>query len=271
VDDLTPDVLGFAGLVYEHVLGEEKFTFVEEVNNPFSCTILIKGPNKHTIEQINDAVRDGLRAVKNTIEDGAVVAGAGAFEVACYRHLMQFKESVKGKAKMGVEAFAHALLVVPKVLAANGGYDQQDVIVKLLDEHADGQAAGLDLATGEALDPVVEGIWDNYRVKRQLLHSWYVYSLVPCDFAHVTDAKIICATLAGLTPGQLGDCHQPAACGRGHAGRTSLAQGGSERRVTRRPAPHKNKNSLCTESDCNVANLYRSDRRKPIPRSIQSY
>ena len=28
VDDLTPDVLGWAGLVYEHQLGDEKFTFV---------------------------------------------------------------------------------------------------------------------------------------------------------------------------------------------------------------------------------------------------
>lgn len=43
VDDLSPEVLGKAGLVYEHVLGEEKFTFVEKVDNPFSCTILIKG------------------------------------------------------------------------------------------------------------------------------------------------------------------------------------------------------------------------------------
>ena len=105
------------------MLGEEKYTFVEGVVNPFSCTILIKGPNKHTIAQIKvaslhsaaftgsiatpppsnnhswsqrlttmrgpkrthkratvrrrlpqwrlwqDAVRDGLRAVKNTIED----------------------------------------------------------------------------------------------------------------------------------------------------------------------------------------------------------
>jgi hypothetical protein len=43
VEDLTPDVLGRAGLVYEHTLGEETFTFVEKVENPFSCTILIKG------------------------------------------------------------------------------------------------------------------------------------------------------------------------------------------------------------------------------------
>lgn len=43
VDDLTPESLGWAGLVYEHVLGEEKYTFVEQVKNPNSCTILIKG------------------------------------------------------------------------------------------------------------------------------------------------------------------------------------------------------------------------------------
>ena len=46
VDDLTPDCLGWAGLVYEHVLGEEKYTFVENVKNPNSCTILIKGTSK---------------------------------------------------------------------------------------------------------------------------------------------------------------------------------------------------------------------------------
>lgn len=69
-DDLTPDCLGFAGLVYEHILGEEKYTFVEEVQNPKSCTILIKGANDYSIAQTKDAVRDGLRAVKNAIEDG---------------------------------------------------------------------------------------------------------------------------------------------------------------------------------------------------------
>ncbi|KAJ6368344.1 hypothetical protein OIU78_000853 [Salix suchowensis] len=85
------------GLVYEHVLGEEKYTFVENVKNPHSCTILIKGPNDHTIAQIKDAVRDGLRAVKNTIEDEAVVLGAGAFELAARKHLINaVKKTVKG-------------------------------------------------------------------------------------------------------------------------------------------------------------------------------
>lgn len=108
VDDLTPECLGHAGLVYEHTLvrlfffwggsifylsvhktvkfklfkikmilmlqpclqGEEKYTFIEKCGNPRSVTLLVKGPNKHTLTQIKDAVRDGLRAVKNAIEDG---------------------------------------------------------------------------------------------------------------------------------------------------------------------------------------------------------
>ena len=63
------------------MLGEDKYTFVEDVRNPTSCTILIKGPADHTLAQIKDAIRDGLRAVKNTLDDGATVLGAGAFEV----------------------------------------------------------------------------------------------------------------------------------------------------------------------------------------------
>ncbi len=52
MEELTPDCLGHAGSVYEHVLGEDKYTFVEDVKNPLSCTILIKGPNDHTIAQV---------------------------------------------------------------------------------------------------------------------------------------------------------------------------------------------------------------------------
>lgn len=48
VDDLSPEVLGWAGLVYEHTLGEEKYTFVEEVKNPKSVTLLIKGIYSHS-------------------------------------------------------------------------------------------------------------------------------------------------------------------------------------------------------------------------------
>lgn len=128
VEDLSPDVLGWAGNVYEHQLGEEKYTFIEDVKDPKSVTLLIKGPNAHTIAQIKDAVRDGLRSVYNCIVDGCVVPGGGAFQVACARRLgsEEFGRQVKGKAKWGVTAFADALLIIPKTLAANSGHDIQD-------------------------------------------------------------------------------------------------------------------------------------------------
>ena len=40
---MTPDILGWAGTVYEHTLVEEKYTFVEDVKEPNSVTMLVKG------------------------------------------------------------------------------------------------------------------------------------------------------------------------------------------------------------------------------------
>jgi len=172
LDGMDASSLGYAGLVYEHVLGENKYTFVENVANPLSVTLLIKGPNAHTLNQIKDAVHDGLRAVKNAIEDGCVVPGAGAVEMAASIALHQLKTKVPGRARLGVQAFADALLVVPKILASNSGFDAQETIVKLQEATvACGQAVGVDLTTGEAMIPGDAGIYDNYIVKRSLLHS----------------------------------------------------------------------------------------------------
>jgi len=168
VEDLQESDLGFAGNVYEQVLGEDKFTFIEGVENPFSCTLLLKGPNKHTIIQIRDAVRDGLRAVKHTIEDNCVLRGGGALEVAASRHLRKLGDAVPGKTKLGLYAFADALLVIPKTLAENGGFDAMDCVMKLQDEHMRGNQVGLDVSTGEPMDPLATGVYDGYLVKKQM-------------------------------------------------------------------------------------------------------
>jgi len=172
LEDLTADMLGYAGKVSEVTLGDDKFTFVEDCRVPKSCTVLIKGPNKHTIDQIKDAVRDGLRAVKNTIEDACIVPGAGAFEIACSKHLREVtKKGVEGRAKLGVEAFAEAILVIPKTLAENSGLDVQESIIKLFDEREkSGLPIGIDCNSGEPMLPVEEGVFDNFRVKRQSLY-----------------------------------------------------------------------------------------------------
>jgi len=170
VDDLDEDDLGFAELVYEQTLEDEKYTFIEGVKNPHSCTILIQGSTDHSIAQMKDAIRDGLRAVQNTLEDEAVVPGAGAFEVAAHVHLEQFKRSVEGKPRLGVEIFGRAMLSVPKTLLENSGLDVQEKLLKVIAaRESKNSPVGVSVATGDPIDPVMEGIWDNYIVKRQIL------------------------------------------------------------------------------------------------------
>ncbi|KAG8231252.1 hypothetical protein J437_LFUL005926 [Ladona fulva] len=188
VDDLEESHLGYAGLVYEHVLGENKFTFVEECKFPQSVTVLIKGANKYTLVQMKDAVRDGLRAIKNAMEDGCVVPGAGAFEIAANLELQKYRDDVKGKARLGIQAYAEALLIIPKTLASNSGFDSQDTIVKLTDEaRSSGELVGIDVTTGEAMIPAAAGIYDNYIVQKQIINSWYVITVIASNLLLVDE------------------------------------------------------------------------------------
>lgn len=171
VENLTKDNLGFAGHVWEQVLGEDHFTFVEDLKNPKSVTILMKGPNSYEIKQQQDAVRDGLRAVNNAIADKAVVPGAGVFEVALSSHLHEFKKTVDGKKRLGVEAYAEAVLEIPRVIAANAGHDAIDVLVSLQNSADKHLNLGINIENGELIDPKEKGIWDNYCVKKNQLQS----------------------------------------------------------------------------------------------------
>jgi len=177
LDGMDASMVGYAEEVYEQTLGEDSFTFIEGVTNAFSCTIMIKGAHKHVIEQIKDAVRDGLRAVYNAMMDSAMVLGAGGFETQAHAALMEYQKTVAGRAKLGVQAYAEALLTIPKTLAENAGYDAQDTMIKLQEKLAAGsKCIGLDVTNGEPMDPDAAGIWDNFAVKRQMLDSAAVIS-----------------------------------------------------------------------------------------------
>ncbi|AMD21124.1 HEL157Cp [Eremothecium sinecaudum] len=188
VDDLSPSVLGYSGLVYQESIGEEKFTYVTENKDPKSCTILIKGSSYHSLAQTKDAVRDGLRAVANIIKDKAVVPGAGSFYIAASNHLKKCnmnKLGAKGKAKTGINAFAEALLVIPKTLVKNSGFDALDVLSMCQDclEEDESIIVGVDLKAGDSCDPTVEGVWDSYRVIRNAITgaSGIASNLLLCD------------------------------------------------------------------------------------------
>jgi len=56
---------------------------------------------------------------------------------------------------MGVEAFARSLLIIPKVLAENSGYDMQDAILLLLDEAKTSKTpVGLNVVELGVIDPI---------------------------------------------------------------------------------------------------------------------
>lgn len=47
----------------------------------------------------------------------------------------------------------------------------QDAIIALQEEQSKGSIVGLDIETGEPMDPTLAGLYDNYIVKRQILQS----------------------------------------------------------------------------------------------------
>ncbi|KAK9502837.1 hypothetical protein O3M35_011533 [Rhynocoris fuscipes] len=169
LDDLTPECLGKAGLVYEYVLGENKYTFVLECPKPQSVTVLIHGPTSYAINQVKDALRVGLRAVKNAIEDGGVLPGGAAVELKLSSELKSYAEKIKERKRAGITAFSDAVLIIPKTLAQNSGHNIQDVLIELQYESNEGREVGLDIDTGKPMDPEERGVFENICVKRQIL------------------------------------------------------------------------------------------------------
>ena len=78
---------------------------------------------------------------------------------------------VSGKAKLGVQCFAEALLVIPRTLAQNSGFDPQETLIKVQEAHnEEGKPFGVDVLTGEPLPAGEAQVWDNYIVKKQFLN-----------------------------------------------------------------------------------------------------
>ena len=86
-----------------------------------------------------------------------------SYEVATHVILKKFYEYVKGRGRLGNQAYADGLLIIPKVLSQNAVYDAQEVIVKLLEEGAVNPNVRVDCDIGEVIVPQGKGIYDNYR------------------------------------------------------------------------------------------------------------
>jgi thermosome len=160
IEDLKPEDLGYAAVVEERKIGEDKMVFVEGCKNPRSVSIVIRGGLERLVDEAERSMRDALSAVADAIKDGKIVAGGGAVEAELAKHIRRFATKAGGKEQLSVEAFAKALEGLVVTLVENAGLDPVDIIMKLRASHEkeDGKWIGVDLNTGDFVDMMEKGV-----------------------------------------------------------------------------------------------------------------
>jgi chaperonin GroEL (HSP60 family) len=175
IEDLDADDLGFAGLVEEKKLGEDRVVYVKECKNPKAATIVIRGSSKHVTDEAERAIHDALMVMKDVFEDKKIVPGAGATEVATALYLEEWAQkddSLSGKEKEVVIEFANALLAIPKTLIENMGGDTIELLGELRKKNADELGKwGFDAIKGEIVDIWESKLVDPYRVKKYVMST----------------------------------------------------------------------------------------------------
>jgi thermosome len=171
LDDLSTEDLGIAGQVYEKKIFDEVLLFIEDCIDPKAVSIILRGSTKHVAEEVERAVDDAIGVVAATVEDGLVVAGGGAPEIAIAKGLKEYADTISGREQLAIGAFAAALEVVPKTLAENAGLDSIDALVDLRSAHEKSPYMGLNVFTGDVTDMKEAGVIEPKRVKKQAIQS----------------------------------------------------------------------------------------------------
>ncbi|WP_400152176.1 thermosome subunit alpha [Candidatus Methanarcanum hacksteinii] len=167
--------LGTADEVAEKEVGAESMCFITGCKNPKAVSIVIRGGTEHVLAEVERAMMDAIRVVGVAIEDGKIVAGAGAPEIETELRLAEYASTVGGREQLAIEAFSKALEIIPWTIAENAGIDSIDAIIKLKTAHdkkkKDAAYYGLDLDTGEAVDMLERFVIEPLRVKVQAINS----------------------------------------------------------------------------------------------------
>lgn len=171
LDNLNTEDLGIAGQVYEKKIFDEVLLFIEDCIDPKAVSIILRGSTKHVAEEVERAVDDAIGVVAATVEDGQVVAGGGAPEIAIAKGLKEYADTISGREQLAIGAFAAALEVVPKTLAENAGLDSIDALVDLRSAHEKSPYMGLNVFTGDVTDMKEAGVIEPKRVKKQAIQS----------------------------------------------------------------------------------------------------
>lgn len=167
IEDLTEADLGFAGLVEERRVGDEKMVFVEQCRNPKAVSILIRGGFERLVDEAERNLDDALSVVSDVVEEPFILPAGGAPEVEAAKAVRAYATKVGGREQYAIEAFADALEAIPKALAENAGLDAVDIITELRHKHeqSDGRRYGLDVYQGKVVDMVNIGLIEPLSVK----------------------------------------------------------------------------------------------------------
>jgi len=172
IDDMSPSDLGYASLVEERKIGDDKMTFIEGCKHPRAVTILIRGGTERIVDEADRSLHDALCVVKDVIEEPKILAGGGAPELEISRILKKYAETLPGREQLAVKSFAEALEAVPVTLTENAGLDPIDVLSELRARHEKGEVwAGIEVLSGKVQDMATAGVFEPLAVKKQIIKS----------------------------------------------------------------------------------------------------
>jgi T-complex protein 1 subunit gamma len=170
VDDLVESDVGTqCGLFEISKIGDEYFTFLTKCKNPKACTILLRGPSKDILNEIERNLHDAMAVARNVMLEPSVSPGGGATEMAVAVRLAQKAKSIEGVMQWPYKAVADAMEVIPRTLIENCGGSPIRVLTQLRSKHAEGKHSfGVDGDNGQVTDMKREGgIWEPTAVKMQ--------------------------------------------------------------------------------------------------------
>ncbi|KIJ06869.1 hypothetical protein PAXINDRAFT_19927 [Paxillus involutus ATCC 200175] len=173
VEDLRESDIGTqCGLFNIEKMGDEYFTFLTGCANPKACTILLRGPSKDILNEIDRNLADALSVARNVYFNPVLAPGGGATEMAISVGLHARARSVTGVAGWPFRAVADAMEVIPRTLVQNSGGNAIRVLTELRAKHANGEHSwGVDGNTGKIVDMKSYGLYESASVKIQILKT----------------------------------------------------------------------------------------------------
>jgi T-complex protein 1 subunit gamma len=173
VDDLQESDVGTrCGLFEIEKIGDEYFTFIRKCKEPKACTILLRGPSKDILNEIERNLQDAMSVARNVIFHPRLSPGGGATEMAVSVKLAQLAKSVEGVQQWPYKAVADAMEVIPRTLVQNAGESPIRVLTRLRAKHVEGHTSwGVNGDTGALVDMKEYGVWEPEAVKLQSIKT----------------------------------------------------------------------------------------------------